>query len=183
MKKLIIKHTEKVIKKGLKHAIITHSKDAFSKAFNQLPLTPQIETGLNFDYSITEAPEISSGKLVINSSATIFNAENPDTINSPFIMPDNLPSSGIINEDFQSMISSYSINTLLWTLTKEYRLQFTITSSLIPSGSPIKLDTTSLNTILSGLKALYGPDRPCSIPFSVTDFIVMELILKRVDLV
>lgn len=170
LKKLIIKHIEKVIKKGLKHALITHSKDTFSKAINQVPLTPQIAAGLNIDYSITEAPVISSGKLVLSSSATIFNAENPDTIKSPFTMPENLPSIGVINEDFQTIVSSYSINTLLWTLTKENRLQFTITNNLIPSASPVKLDTTSLNTILPGIKALYGPDRPCSIPFKVTDF-------------
>lgn len=170
LKRLIIKHTEKAIKKGIKKALITHSKDTFSKFINTLPLTPEIGSGLNIDYSITEAPVVNNGKLVFSSSATIFNAQNPDTINSPFTMPENLPLVASINEDIQSIISSYSINTLLWTLTKENRLQFTITNSIIPAASPIKLDTTSLNNILPGLKALYGPDRPCSIPFKVTDF-------------
>jgi len=57
-------------------------------------------------------------------------------------------------------VSDYLINSALYAANEAGLFYFNVSSNLIPSSSPIKLDTTDLEGFVPGLVQKYGANKP-----------------------
>jgi hypothetical protein len=163
--KSMIKNT---IRDKIVNALVTNIKDAGGKAIEaaikKLPVYFNLsEMGLDIDVSLTTPPVIENTFLILNASGAIVNQYIPESLNPPFIIPENLPDYDQSGKNAQVFLTEYSINTALNTLFLTDVLQYRVKSDDIPSDSPIKLDTTWLNTIFSGISDVYGKDKKVDI--------------------
>lgn len=72
------------------------------------------------------------------------------------------------SEKFQSYISSYSIDSLFQSWIEVGEIEAWFYASYIPASSSVQLTTTTLNGLLPGIEAYYGPNVPVDIFFNVT---------------
>lgn len=71
------------------------------------------------------------------------------------------------NQQFQAYVSSYSIDSFFSSLVEVGTIAAWFNSTMIPAGSPTQLDTSSVNNIMPGIEAYYGPNLPMDIYFDV----------------
>lgn len=148
------------IQNNLKIQIIQKVNELITDSVNQLPVyVPLGQFDLAVDYSLISAPKVLDNYIIINSNGAIVNPNNPDTLVNPYIIPDNLPDYDQSGKLAQVFASDYSINTAFRTLHLTKLLKIKISSSDIPSDSPVQLNTTSLDLILNGLTEVYGKEK------------------------
>lgn len=141
----------------VKDIIKEESKSMIDDLVNQIPVyMPLHESGLALDYSLLSPPKIINGYLVINSNGAIVNVNYPESMNPPYTPPTNLPDYNTDGKQIQMFLSDYSVNTAINSLFLSNMLVITIKSEEIPEESPIKLDTTSLETLVRGISDVYG---------------------------
>ena len=115
---------------------------------------PYASVGIN--YALTQSPLIFTDHIAFLVNGTFYDSsyayENPP-IPGPAILPYidyNAP------EDIQIFISDYVFNSALYALYS-YNGNIIVDNSYVPSQSPIKLDTDSLDILFPGLYDYYAP--------------------------
>lgn len=129
--------------------------------------------GLSISYALTSNPVLNDTYIEAQVSGVVYVTSSPN-LNPPVTGNSNLPNYIPTSSQIQVSISEYTFNTLSYSMYSQGTFKKAITSASIPSNSSIQLDTTSLDYILPGIKATYGPNLACnlycdaSIPPTVT---------------
>jgi len=64
-------------------------------------------------------------------------------------------------------VSSYAIDGFTNSIVEVFDVEGWFNSTMIPSASPLKLDTTTVNLLMPGISAYYGKDLPVNVHFKV----------------
>mmetsp|Transcript_12024 Transcript_12024/g.17585 ORF Transcript_12024/g.17585 Transcript_12024/m.17585 type:complete len:482 (+) Transcript_12024:337-1782(+) len=114
------------------------------------------------DYSLTSDPIVTNDYTEIQALGIFIDTNDPD-YNPPVKAPTNLPGFESKGKQIQIMLTDYTLNTGLYAAYKIDIITYNITDQMIPSSSPVHLDTTSLDNVIPGMSAKYGKDKPCNL--------------------
>jgi len=151
------------LEQEINKAIKNSGQKAIDKALSTLPI--YISFGgipLAVDYSLPSDPLVRSDYVQASAAGIFLDTDHPN-YSPPVSPPVDLPGFDANGKQIQVMLTDYTLNTGLYACYKVGIINYNITSSVIPSSSPIKLDTTSLNDIIPGLVSKYGSSKPCNL--------------------
>jgi len=151
------------IEDELSKAIKNSGQQAIDKALSTLPI--YISFGgipLAVDYSLPSDPIVRSDYVQASAAGIFLDTDHPN-YSPPVSPPVNLPGFDANGKQIQVMLTDYTLNTGLYACYKIGIINYNVTSNVVPSSSPIKLDTTSLNDIIPGLVSKYGSSKPCNL--------------------
>lgn len=162
---LIKNFIKKIIKEfgmsKITEAIRNEVSKEIPKIINYVPIYVPLEEGLVLDYSILSPPKVVGEYLILNSSGAIFHSGIPESKNPPISVPTNLPDFDPNGKIFQLFLSDYSVNYALNSLFLSNKLDKVISAEEVPKDSPVQLNTSSLESVISGITDVYGKDKPC----------------------
>jgi hypothetical protein len=153
----------------------TEINEQLAKSIGSIPLWIEIpNTPLAVNYTLTAPPKVASGHIEISSLGLFVKKDSPNYY-PPIAPPQPLPAIQDDGKHLQIWLTEYTINTAFYAAFTAGMLTTRITSEMIPSSSPVQLDTTSLNTILPGLTDKYGKDKKCDITCTASDYPIMTI--------
>lgn len=169
------------IQGNIKQSILTQIKEVVDQGIAQFPVYLEFDpSGLAVDYSLLSTPLITNNYLVINSNGAIINVNIPDS-KVPLPLPTNLPNLDSNGKKIQVFFSDYSINTALRAAYLTGLLKVHIKSEMVPPSSPLKLNTSSLDMVISGLANLYGKNVPVDVDCVVNDRPIVQITDKSIN--
>lgn len=152
----------------IQQQIVEKSGEITTNLVNLLPVyVPLPGVSLAVDYSLLSDPKVENGYLVISSNGAIVDLSHPESMNPPFEIPDTLPDYDSNGKGAQAFITDYSINTAANSLYLSGLLNVVLKPSYVPSNFPFQLNTSTMETLLPGIKNLYG-DKPVNIACQAT---------------
>jgi len=158
-----------LIQDNLKSKIRETVNQMISDSVNKLPVYfPIGKYDLAVDYSLVSAPKVLDNYLILNSNGAVVNVNNPESLDNPYIIPDNLPEYDKEGKLAQVFASDYSINTAFRTLHLTKLLKIKVSSDDIPIDFPVQLNTTSLDLIINGLSEVYGKEKLVNIECEIS---------------
>jgi hypothetical protein len=169
VKDVIKRYIKGIALKVLGQKILEFSKHAISDPIINLPVYFEFhEFNKPFadDISLTSPFKVVGGFMVLNANGAISNPIIPETHNSPFPLPNNLPDGDQTAKGVQVFLSEYFFNTALFTLFKSNYLKYDVTAKDIPDSIPFKLNTNFLDTLFPGIIDKYGKDEPARLHVS-----------------
>lgn len=153
----------------------TAINEQLMQSMSSVPLWIEIpNTPLAVNYTLTAPPKVTSSYIEISSLGLVVNKASPNYY-PPVAPPQPLPAIQDTGKHLQLWLTEYTINTAFYAAFTSGMLTAKITSEMIPSSSPVKLDTTSLNAILPGISDKYGKDKKCDIKCTAKDNPIMSI--------
>ena len=151
------------IQSAVGQAIQQSGQQAIDQLLSQFGVSVPIgNTGFGVDYDLVVSPDVQPDHITVSSLALFLDVKNPN-YNPPIAPPMPLPAYNPNDDQIQIAISDYTMNSGLFAAYASGVLQYTITPSMIPSSSPVQLDTTSLDSLFPGIQAAYGAGLPCNV--------------------
>lgn len=147
----------------IRNQLLNNSKTLIDGLLNKIPLEPQIYHEIAVDDELLADPLVREGRLIVDILGKVLNTKIPESSNPPFPVSEGIPDLGKSGKLVEALVSPYVVKSAIYTLILSKVLDFTLHSTDIPSESPIKLDTSSLDIMFKGLKEKYGEKRPCDL--------------------
>uniref|UniRef100_A0A5F8AUS0 Lipopolysaccharide-binding protein n=1 Tax=Macaca mulatta TaxID=9544 RepID=A0A5F8AUS0_MACMU len=143
---------QKVLKSRICEMIQKSVSSDLQPYLQTLPVTTDIDSFADIDYSLVEAPWATAQMLEVMFKGEIFhrNHRSPVTLLAPVI---NLPEEH--NKMVYFAVSDYVFNTASLVYHEEGYLNFSITDDMIPPDSNIRLTTKSFRPFVPRLARLY----------------------------
>jgi hypothetical protein len=156
------------IEDALEDKIEDDLTDYLNNLFKQYGPIHEFYGALGVNYNLLFDPIVNDGWFGLKTLGMIYDAYNSNY--PPF---DPLPSMTIYNStgrEMQIFLSSYTINTFLYTIYSYDIFQGNFTSEIMPNSSPIQLNTTSLDLVFPGLVEKYGDNLPVDVIFNLSNY-------------
>ena len=154
------------IQSAIGNAIQQSGQQAIDQLLSQFGVSVPIgNTGFGIDYDLVVPPDVESDHITVSSLALFLDVANPN-YNPPIDAPVTLPAYNPSGDQVQIAISDYTMNSGLYAAYASGALKYTVTPSMVPSSSPVQLDTTSLDSLFPGIEAAYGAGLPCNVACS-----------------
>lgn len=151
------------IQSAVGQAIQQSGQQAIDQLLAQFGVSVPIgNTGFGVDYDLVIPPEVQPDHITVSSLALFLAVNNPD-YSPPIAAALPLPAYNPNGDQIQIAISDYSMNSGLYAAYTSGDLKYTLTPSMLPSSSPVQLDTTSLDSLFPGIQAAYGAGLPCNV--------------------
>lgn len=126
-------------------------------------------TPLGGDYGLSSGPVLTADYMSLSIDGTFYDA-NQAFAYPPIPQPGTLPAiDTTTNENVQFFIDEYVFNSAAYGCYIADYIKYTITPKMIPSSSPISLNTSSLGDIFPGLLTAYGPNLACQLVCAADD--------------
>ena len=144
-------------------AIQQSGQQAIDQLLAQFGISVPIgNTGIGIDYDLVVDPDVEVDHITVSSLALFIDVASPNYY-PPITAAAQLPAYNPSGDQIQIAISDFTVNSGLYAAYAAGRLAYTITPDMIPSSSPVQLDTTSLDSLFPGIEAAYGQNIPCSV--------------------
>lgn len=147
---LIKSEVEKEIEKALPPII----NSGLSSAISTLPITVAINDEIEINYELTEQPSVSSSYLTFSALGEFYSLAKPTP--APF-SPGPIPST-TTSDMIQIYVSDFTINSASYVFFEEGLMKYEVNDSMLPSNSPLRLNTTYFSILIPPLEKAY-PDR------------------------
>lgn len=140
------------------------ANEQVNKMLRSFPLTADLpSTPLFIDYSLGAAPQVKSDHVELYINGSILNKASPQR---PPFTPSPFTAYNPSWRHMQFYFSPYVFNSALWSLYTAGFFNYLVKSESVPSGAPVKLDTTTFGEIIPLFKELYGEGKPIDLQCS-----------------
>ncbi|XP_065830579.1 bactericidal permeability-increasing protein-like [Oscarella lobularis] len=145
------------LKGSIEGSVCSAAKDAINtqgnKALATLPVEEKLTSNSEINFELIQAPIFTSSYLETLHKGEFLYIPHPST-EIPF-EPSPLPTAAASNSMMTIWITDYIVNTAGYVYQEAGVLQINITQSMLPSGIPISLNTTSFKPLIPELYAKY----------------------------
>lgn len=118
--------------------------------------------GIGLDWQLPKAPYVTPKSVGFGIKGQFFK-DNETFVADPPALPSYDTNSG---SKAQLFMSTFLLNTLSQAVFETFKLNFTVTNSMIPKNIPLKLDTQTLDNFFPGLLKAYG-EKPVDLEFDL----------------
>lgn len=150
-----------MFKSDIKDLVSNILKNSLNTAIESInlndPYIPISDSGIAFNYSLTHPLKVTSTMLQADFLGIFIQDSNPN-YNPPIPKPKNFKTTD--DQGVQILASDYLVNSLSYSAYMSGLLNFTITSSQLPSDFPFDLTTTIVGVIIPELISEYGLGKP-----------------------